>query len=220
MNKILLCLDYNETIDDLQSACYEAECRGTTPSFFIGVRTLAAKTKSDIEIAFVSGAQVDDIMDEIIVLNNFARQFAGVLTKDNLLFKYIVGGKNQELFFYEDHSRIQLSTEMLTKKEGVEGLLANIDTSGINLIVMGGDDEEDLAMREADTDGIPSIFVAPKNNKSIEENLSEGIIKDRRNREQEGVGRCLTYVANHLEELHLASLFTQSTVQDIGQGDE
>lgn len=220
MNKILLCLDYNETIDNLQSACYDAECKGKIPAFFMGLRTLAAKTKSDIEIAFVSGAQVDDIMDEIIVLNNYARQFAGVLAKDNLLFKYIVGGKNQELFFYEDNSKIQLSTEMLSKKEGVEGLLANIDTSGINLIIMGGDDEEDLAMREADTDGIPSIFVAPKNNKSIDENLEEGIIKDHRNKEQEGVGRCLMYVANHLEELHLASFFNQSAVQDFGQGDE
>ena len=220
MNKILLCLDYNETIDNLQSACYDAECKGRIPTFFMGLRTLAAKTKSDIEIAFVSGAQVDDIMDEITVLNNYARQFAGVLAKDNLLFRYIVGGKNQELFFYEDNSRVQLSSEMLTKKEGVEGLLANIDVSEINLIVMGGDDEEDLAMREADTDGIPSIFIAPKNNKSIEEDLSEGIIKDSRNKEQEGIGRCLMYVANHLEELHLSSFFSQSAVQDIGQGDD
>ena len=85
---------------------------------------------------------------------------------------------------------------------------------------MGGDDEEDLAMREADTDGIPSIFIAPKNNKSIEEDLSEGIIKDSRNKEQEGIGRCLMYVANHLEELHLSSFFSQSAVQDIGQGDD
>lgn len=220
MNKILLCLDYNETVDNLQRACYNADCKGTTPAFFLGLRTLAARTKSDIEIAFVSGAQVDDIMDEIIVLNNYARQFAGVLAKDNLLFRYIVGGKNQELYFYENDSKIQLSSEMLTKKEGVEGLLANIDTSGINLIVMGGDDEEDLAMREADTNGIPSIFVAPKNNKAVEENLAEGIIKDSRNKEQEGVGRCLMYVANHLDELHLSSYFDKNFVQDLGQGDE
>ncbi len=220
MNKILLCLDYNETVDNLQAACYEAECKGTTPSFFRGLRNLAATTKSEIDIAFISGAAVDDIMEEIIVLNNYATTFAGPLAKDGLLFKYIVGNRNQELYFYEDDSRIQLSTESLTKKEGVEGLLANIDTSNINLIVMGGDDEEDLAMREADTGDIPSIFIAPKNNRSIEEDLSEGIIKDHKNKEQEGIGRCLSFVANNLETLHLTSYFASSFVQDIGQGDE
>lgn len=214
MNKILMCLDYNETVDNLQRACVDAECKGKMPTFFMGVRTLAARTKADIEIAFVSGAKVDDILDEVLVLNNYARYFAGAATGKGPLFKYVVGEKNKELYIEETHERIQLSDEMLTKKEGVEGLLANIDSSGINLIVMGGDDEEDLEMMNADTGEIPSIFVAPKNNKSIEEDLSSGIIKDSKNKEQEGVGRCLIYVANHLDELHLTSYFASNPVED------
>lgn len=219
-NKVLICLDYNETVDNLQAACYDAECRDRIPTFFSGVRTLAARTKSDIEIAFVSGAKVSDIADEISVLNGYANIFAGTLTNKGPLFKYIIGSRNKEFFSYETGETIQLSDTMATKKEGVESLLENINTDGIKLIITGGDDEEDLAMREADTGDIPSIFIAPKNNKSVEEDLSEGIIKDSRNKEQEGIGRCLMYVANHLEELHLASCFTQSSVQDLGQGDE
>ena len=96
-NKVLICLDYNETVDNLQAACYDAECRGRMPGFFSGVRTLAARTKSDIEIAFVSGAKVSDISDEIAVLNGYANIFAGPLTKNGPLFKYIVGSKNKEL---------------------------------------------------------------------------------------------------------------------------
>ena len=92
-NKVLICLDYNETVDNLQAACYDAECRDRIPTFFSGVRTLAARTKSDIEIAFVSGAKVSDIADEISVLNGYANIFAGTLTNKGPLFKYIIGGR-------------------------------------------------------------------------------------------------------------------------------
>ncbi len=221
MKKILLCLDYNETIDNLQRACSNAEMKGTIPTFFMGVRALVAKTKLPVECAIISAASVDDIEEEISIINAYAKQFCGKFFDPKGMVKYIVGNRSQELYnFHTDERKIIMEEEM-TKKEGVEAVFREVQKEDdIKLVITGGDTEEDLSMMNADTEGVPNLFVAPKNNKYITEDLENGVFRDPRNTIQEGVGRCLIRVSQNIETLGLSDIIQPHLIlaQDEGQG--
>lgn len=209
-DKILMCLDFNDTIDDVIPKYHLAEAQGgyKMPYLFKGIVSLGIKTRMPIQAAVVSTASVDQIKDEVMLFNYIARKYTGTVAvdKDNFV-RYIIGGRNQELFDCLTLEKIQLDTQPLTKKEGVENLLAHIGNEDVGLIITGGDSQEDIAMLGANTQGIRNIFVAPKANRGIEEFPDTIALRDPKNKASEGIGKCLLRVAGNLDEYLSESQF-------------
>ncbi len=213
-NRILMCLDYNDTIDNLIHKCAEHESGGKFPTFFRGVLSMAVATKSDISIAIISSAHVDDIKEEINIINYYANSYCKLaIPNGESLINYIVGDRSKELYNCNSGEKQAIGGEgVSTKKEGVETILSLPSEQGVNMLVTGGDTKEDLAMIDVQTDGVPNVFIAPKANKDIAEGYEDALtIRDPRNNNSEGIGRCLMTLSKSLEEFHLTDAFSQKS---------
>lgn len=210
-----MCLDYNDTIDNLIPKCIEHENGGRFPTFFRGVLSMALATKSTVSIAIISSAQVEGIKDDVNIINYYANMYCKLAIGDTgNLINYIVGDKCKEIYNCSDASLKPLTTPAQSKKDGVEAVLNLPSEQGTNLLITGGDTKEDLAMIEADTNGIPNVFIAPKANKEIIDGYPDTItIRDAKNNNSEGTGRCLITLSRSLEEYNLTNAFNKPASQ-------
>lgn len=211
MNKVLMCLDYNGTIDNLISKCADYESGGKFPTFFRGILSMSVATKSTVSLAIISSAQVDEIKEEIRIINYYAGMYCKLALGDSgNLINYIVGDKSKQVYNCNDCSVQQITTEAQTKKEGVETILGLPSEQGTNLLITGGDTKEDVCMIDAETGGIPNVFISPKANKDvIDLQTDTPIIRDSKNNNSEGIGRCLISLSKSLEEYNLTEAFSQ-----------